>query len=51
MLAYASQNMAYDLLLQGVKKAGGLEPATARERRDTHREEDSMVVHIKILFC
>jgi hypothetical protein len=35
MLAYASQNMVYDLLLQESKKAGGLEPVTARE--DTYQ--------------
>jgi len=47
MLAYASQNMTHDLLLQESHKLEGLS-LQQPERRDTHGEEDSMVLHIKI---
>jgi hypothetical protein len=50
MLAYASQNMTHDLLLQEPKMLEG-SSLQQPERRDMHGEEDSMILHIKVLFC
>jgi len=50
MLAYVSQNMMHDLLLQESKMLEGLSQQQP-ERRDMGGEEDSMILHIKILFC
>jgi hypothetical protein len=49
MLAYASQNMTHNLLLQEPNKLEGLS-LQQPGRRDTHGEEDSMILHIKN-FC
>jgi hypothetical protein len=46
MLAYASQNMTHDLLLQESNKLEGLS-LQQPERRDTHGKEDSMILQIK----